>query len=788
MKCNIKLFKISSFNLIEFLIEVNYLLIIFLIPVWFSYFFPTYNIFELNKIIIFKSLVSTLFFLTAVRLIMIKAHYNSLKNIAFLGKKIIKYYLVPTILIFSLGLTLFFSSNIGQSFFGSYERQQGFVSYLFYFIWSLLVFVNLLLPVKNSTPNFSLQLRLKRIIITIVATGSVVAAYGILQIFNIDFLTWPAAPYLTGRALSTFGQPNFLASFLLLVIPLSFYLAWASKQFLLKSTYYLFGALQVICLFLTSSRGALVSFFLVIIIFSGYLLFFQRLSKKKKISVMAILLVLCLVGVFLVEMFNPGRFKELLNTKKGSLAARVFFFQAAADASLNKPMFGNGLENSSEIFIQYYERDWGIYGPVGANADRAHNLVLDTIVTTGFVGLFFMSLWYYFYFRLGFQEIKKQRTNWLALALTLGALGYFLSLMFSFSLVTDQVYFWLFFSLLAVISCGEQHYLRSLMDWPVLAIKSKSKYSIFLLWLLGILLFILSFWQVSTNVKSLIADYYQNKIYVSFSNNNIVEALVFRQWAIDSATNPIQREQIDYFVGNHLSNYCVYDNFTDLVEREIVNLKLNIIQESLSENTYQLIFIKAKIASCLKDDAAADYYFQKAIAISPELPLAYAAYGYHMITRNKLEEAEKYYKLADINLPDLKSPFINSEQYRAAANYKFFMYTTLGNAYFKLNNFTRANKFFQEAYLYYPEDFSVLKKIADCYYLQGDTETALEYVLRGRSRNPGDYNWWVASAALQAERGLYIEAVVDLEEAIKLAPENDTIRLENLMLEYKGNY
>jgi len=46
-------FRLSYERFLELIIETNYLLIIFLIPVWFSYLFPTFNMFELGKLLVF---------------------------------------------------------------------------------------------------------------------------------------------------------------------------------------------------------------------------------------------------------------------------------------------------------------------------------------------------------------------------------------------------------------------------------------------------------------------------------------------------------------------------------------------------------------------------------------------------------------------------------------------------------------------------------------------------------------------------------------------------------------
>ena len=53
----------------EVALETIYLLIIFLVPLWFSYLFPTYNLFELSKLAIFKGLTCLLLIFSVFRFI-----------------------------------------------------------------------------------------------------------------------------------------------------------------------------------------------------------------------------------------------------------------------------------------------------------------------------------------------------------------------------------------------------------------------------------------------------------------------------------------------------------------------------------------------------------------------------------------------------------------------------------------------------------------------------------------------------------------------------------------------
>jgi putative inorganic carbon (HCO3(-)) transporter len=54
----------------------------------------------------------------------------------------------------------------------------------------------------------------------IFGTTFFICLYGVIQLFGFDFIKWEVNPSESYRIFSSLGQPNFLASWLLLVLPL----------------------------------------------------------------------------------------------------------------------------------------------------------------------------------------------------------------------------------------------------------------------------------------------------------------------------------------------------------------------------------------------------------------------------------------------------------------------------------------------------------------------------------------------------------------------------------------
>lgn len=756
--------RISNSELLGFFIEADYLAIVFLIPLWFAAFYSGFNIFELDKIIVFRVLLWLLLVLTVARVLFFPPAILTAKTKRqILIPAFKKYFLVPAVLIVGLLIILPFSLDSQISFFGSYERQEGISSYFFYFLWSLILFFNLIAWKNIGGKIYALKTKIRRLLITANLSASLVALYGILQILNIDFLVWPEPPYITGRALSTFGQPNFFASFLLLTIPLAFYLAYSSKRFWSKTFFAFATVFQIMGLFSTSSRGGLVAFLLIGFLFLVYLFFASGLKARAKVMVSGGAAVVLILGIVVLEIFNPGRLAGSFNLSTGSFAARVNFFQAAADAILKKPLFGYGPENSGEVFVKYYDNDWGIYADVGANTDRAHNLILDTLLNAGFFGLLLFSLWYYSFFKLAFLNYRQGKDKKLMLAITAGAGGFLISLLFSFTIVATEVYFWFFFALLAALNFDQEDYESQLVEGL-----KKAAGKIYPRLILLISISTLAVWQIMLNARVLIADSYFNDIYFALGRGGAGEAIVLHEDILKLKVNSVQENFIAHFFGDNLDVHL--DQAPDLATKTIIKEHLAKIARDLPDRGYQNLLLKAKIFSELGNYEAADKYFALVAPSAPNWPLMSLERGRDFIRRGQLADAETAYKLVDTQLPDVSSDKINERHKKAAEAYRYMMYTDLGGAYFAKGDYRRAEKFFSAAYSNMIENYSLLKKIADTYYLSGDLDTALRYIAHGSVLSPNDYNWQVALAALYFEKGDRVAATESIEAAIKLAP------------------
>lgn len=757
-----------QFNeILDLLIEFVYLAIIFIIPLYFSLAFPTYNIFELSKLAIFQALVCVLLFLTLAKLVFYWPFNFSgnrgTKRALVLFKR---YGAVPLVFIVGLGITLIFSTNRIQSFFGSYDRQAGYLSYIFYFLWFILLAFNIR-TINNRVSRLDapekISQRVDRLISVAVISSFLVSVYGILQILGMDFLTWPEDPLLTRRTISTFGQPNFLASWLVMAIPLSAYLIFKNKKFLLRVFFGIILLSQLACLFFTSSRGALVALAVILVFYIFYLIFFVKLKRLYKILASIIFALAIIFGVFILNYILPGRITSLFNAQSGSTAARLNFYSAASDSIIEKPLFGYGLENSGEVFIKYYLPDWGIHGDVGATTDRAHNLILDILLTSGVFGLLLFSALYYYFFRLGFKNIREGKMSALSMALALGAAAYLLSLLFSFTIVGGEIYFWLFLALQTAINLGPKNETVNTDDM-------RARISFLPLRILAlIIIFLIMAGGVYYEFKILVADHYFNRLYYTLGEKQYFAAFLLDDYTREEKANYINQEYYNQFLGDKLSDF--YPNLTELVVKRTAADKLRELDKQLNKNSYENIFVKAKINSVLGNYQLAESYFRDVITASPYWPKTYIELARMFTYEKKYKEALINYQLALSNLPDLNDKRFNEMHRGILKLYRKLIFREIGDIYFAQEKYLEAEQSYQQAYRSDINDFTLLKKIADTYYRRHDFKTALEYNERGLARNPGDYNWALALAVINKQLGNSEIARSFLEAAIKLAPE-----------------
>ena len=434
------------------IIEVGWLLIFGICPIFFS--LICYSDFVISQYFLFCLLTEVILFFWLIKIILVPKYPST---------QVPKYpraILPAVIFIFILGLAIIFSQSPYQSFSGSYSRKMGYLTWLHFFAFFLILFFNL----KRKK-------QIKRIFKTILFSSLVVITYGFCQFLGFDFVDWYEPASQTFRIFSTIGQPNFLGSWLLLIIPIIVYFFIkifyrlkedkSPKQQLKAGLIISLLFLAIFSLALTQSRGAWIGFFFSFFFFS---IIYNFLQKQKRLAILLIILLFVIIIFTIYMNFNPlplksadpflvSRLKSLTALRHSVTGqARIRDWAIALDLIKQKPILGYGMETQSFNFVKYYEPEWALVERINVYADRAHNDFLDTALVSGILGLlsYLFLIGSVFYF--GLKNVFKNKSQLTVLVLLTGLFGYFISLQFSFHVIPTAIYFWGYMAIILKIS------------------------------------------------------------------------------------------------------------------------------------------------------------------------------------------------------------------------------------------------------------------------------------------------------------------------------------------------
>lgn len=594
---------------LNYLIEIIYLGIIFLIPIYFGFIFSSANPFDLQRLILFKILLGLLFFLSVFKAFLLE---SSLDFRLSLRKFFKKYYLIPLLSLIFFLLSLLWSFNPNLSWVGSLERQLGINTWIFLGLFSVLLSFNLL-----SSPDFKKSIY--RIFLVSGFSATIVSLYAVFQFWGIDFLSWNEPAVITKRAFSSLGQPNLLGSFLLLNIFIIPYLFKNTKNKYFRLLFILSGGLQFLALLYSASRGAYLGFLFSLLIFIIYW------CRQRRLKFFIVIIFIGLIFLF-------PRVKSM-----GGFSSRVDLWSASLAGVLDNP-WGYGLENQKEVFINYYQPDWGVFNKVNVVFDRAHNFILDTLLVGGFVALALLMAWLLFTYKMLVSNIRKREDGGLSLGLTLAFTSFFISLLFGFSSFVSLLYLVSFFSIISVNDYQSKKEVFSLIEEQ----KLKFHHRIFLITLalvLGAFFF--------REINKLKSDYY---FYVGqryFYQNQVPSAIISFSYLRQNSL--VNREYYYQIANLFFDNYSKFpDQATRFLAQEELKEIAYVLDKSIEKSFTDQVFW-AQVYSILGKGQSSQALFDVLISRSPFYPLLYYRQAQaHLFAGNKELALVNYYKVLEL--------------------------------------------------------------------------------------------------------------------------------------------
>jgi len=403
-------------------------------------------------------------------------------------------------------VSAFFSIDPHVSWFGYYSRFNGGMWSVFSYAllyYALVSNLDVFVPRQKATkdaesgtlhPIFGL-LRLSLI------TGALVAVYGVLERLGIDKHLW--VQDVQNRVFSTLGQPNWLAAYLVALIPLAFALfvpklikkhaghdAQTTGHLMPMVTQGALALLFFVVLLFTRSRSGLFGFVVADLLFWSLLVIRLGMTtltaiKKHPLTIPVGILHLLMAGIIFINgtgtpaldrfvTFNglkdtfinaskttgaqngntatpsaaAGPALEVGGTESGTI--RKYVWQAAVNAwkSTTKTLLiGTGTETFAFAFYEFRPTGHNLTSEWDFLYNKAHNEYLNYLATTGILGLgsYLLLIGTFVIWFVGHtRRLALGDDQLLRNALFAGWVSILVTNFFGFSVVILQVYFFLF--------------------------------------------------------------------------------------------------------------------------------------------------------------------------------------------------------------------------------------------------------------------------------------------------------------------------------------------------------
>ncbi|MCD5396139.1 MAG: O-antigen ligase family protein [Candidatus Pacebacteria bacterium] len=396
-----------------------------IVPLYFPFTVPKYlYIIALTEIVIFTSLCLYL-----------------LKNPKFL--RISPLMLILGGFVFITLLASILGINPILSFFGKFDRSTNVILLLHLFLFSF--FASFIFK-KNFWQEFFLLSVIVGVSISFILIGS---HLGLVDEYNIK----------TGV---TFGNSSFLATYLLFILFFSLYfllenelsekiLVFEKKE--TKFIGFLGFAISSIGLYLSMGRAATLSSLAGLsLIFLLYFAFEVDKKAIKELGKIALGFFFLFFFLFLIFFHWPDSFVQKFFYPQ-TTKARFVVWQGSFEAAKIRPILGYGQETFELVYLKHL--DPVLFSPEGGQEvrfDKAHNIIFETLISSGILGLLFYLLIFIYAFWFLFKNYFQKKIGFALMSCFCALLfAYFLQNLTVFDTPTSYFLFFLVLGFLASI-------------------------------------------------------------------------------------------------------------------------------------------------------------------------------------------------------------------------------------------------------------------------------------------------------------------------------------------------
>lgn len=273
-----------------------------------------------------------------------------------------------------------------------------------------MVGIGFLVVIINSINNLE---DFNKIATTLVFSATLIGLYGLYQyVVGVEmdpaWVDTERNQGVTIRIYSVFGNPNILAEYLLMIIPLSVGLFWYSKKLSKKIIFLGTTCVMMLALLLTLSRGAWVG------IAVAALFFIVLVDKRILLSIIPI----SVGAVYLLPQTILNRILSIANLQDSSNAYRIEMWGITSDIIRDNWMAGVGFGHLPfKQTFETYIRTMPTY--------HAHNTYLEIAAELGIPGLIVFLGFIFILFKYGYVKLIKNENKYIKImgAATLSVLG-----------------------------------------------------------------------------------------------------------------------------------------------------------------------------------------------------------------------------------------------------------------------------------------------------------------------------------------------------------------------------
>ncbi|QQY80034.1 O-antigen ligase [Keratinibaculum paraultunense] len=235
----------------------------------------------------------------------------------------------------------------------------------------------------------------------LVIAATLVALYGLYQYkvgveMEDKWVDVSSNPDVKARVYSVFGNPNVLAEYLIMIIPISLSLFWYSKKIHKKGIFLITSLILTIVLVLTLSRGGWIGFAF------GIFMFVLLVEKKLLLGIIPI----ALLGLYFLPQNIINRILTIGSLKDSSNAYRIRLWKITLEIIRDNWLIGVGFGYIPfKATFETYIRTMPAY--------HSHNTYLQTMAEMGVLGLIVFIIFIFVLYKYAIKRLMKTEDKYI---------------------------------------------------------------------------------------------------------------------------------------------------------------------------------------------------------------------------------------------------------------------------------------------------------------------------------------------------------------------------------------